>query len=349
MANIELEIPASVLSQWSAFALGTVRPFGTGLINKTLLVSTPTSSAVFQRLHPVFAGTVNHDIDAVTTHLARQGLTTPRVIPSDTGALFALDPQSLRPWRALTLVAGRSVDALSDQTMAFQAGALVARFHTGVADLQYQYQHVRAGVHDTAKHSATLVSALAAHPTHRLFGDVNALAGALLPASSALPAFDALPLRHSHGDLKISNLLFDAHGVGVCLVDLDTLGMMAWPHEMGDALRSWTNRHGEDVADAHIDTAIFTAAVQGYAQHARGLITPAEYALWVDGMIAICVELAARFLADALNESYFGYDAQRFPARGEHNLLRARGQWALAQDAQARRAALVAIVARAFA
>ena len=42
-------------------------------------------------------------------------------------------------------------------------------------------------------------------------------------------------------------------------------------------------------------------------------------------------ELCARFAADAILEAYFGWDAQRFPGRGEHNLARARGQWALYQ------------------
>ena len=43
----------------------------------------------------------------------------------------------------------------------------------------------------------------------------------------------------------------------------------------------------------------------------------------------ISLELAARFAADALRENYFGWDPTRFPSRGAHNLVRARGQWAL--------------------
>ena len=41
------------------------------------------------------------------------------------------------------------------------------------------------------------------------------------------------------------------------------------------------------------------------------------------------LELAVRFAADALDESYFGWDAGRFASRGDHNLVRARGQWSL--------------------
>jgi hypothetical protein len=122
---------------------------------------------------------------------------------------------------------------------------------------------------------------------------------------------------------------------------------MVLPFELGDALRSWCNPRGEDVDDADVDVAIFTAAVEGYAA-GGGRPSAAEVSALVDGLFTICVELAARFCADALNESYFGWDERRFPGRGEHNLLRARGQWALAQAAARRRSELGTVVRRAF-
>jgi Ser/Thr protein kinase RdoA (MazF antagonist) len=333
-----------VLGRWSAFAGGSARPFGTGLINKTFLVEKNGARAIFQKLHPVFAGSVNDDIDAVTRHLEKKGLVTTRVIPADDGALFVADAEG-RPWRALTFVDGDSVDRVDTPARAFAGGALVAQFHRAVADLAWDYHHVRAGVHDTKKHLAVLAKAVDEHRGHRLYADVAPLARAIL--DSRLPDLSSLPLRHTHGDLKISNVLFDASGKGVCLVDLDTVGKMTWPFEMGDALRSWTNPAGEDVADAGVDVAIFQAAVDGYASEARGLVTRDEWAALVDGVHTICTELSARFLADALNESYFGFDDKRYASRGEHNLLRARGQWALARSVDGNRAKLSAIAAAA--
>ena len=55
----------------------------------------------------------------------------------------------------------------------------------------------------------------------------------------------------------------------------------------------------------------------------------------VGGLGTICLELSARFLADALNESYFGFDATRFATRGDHNLVRGRGQLALFASVEA--------------
>ena len=60
----------------------------------------------------------------------------------------------------------------------------------------------------------------------------------------------------------------------------------------------------------------------------------------------ISLELAARFAADALNESYFGWNPERFAGRGEHNLVRARGQLSLHRafvETRPKRARLLAV------
>jgi Ser/Thr protein kinase RdoA (MazF antagonist) len=270
------------------------------------------------------------------------------VLPTDDGAFFVDDPDTQRPWRALSFVSGRSVDKVRDPAMAGEGAALVARFHRAVSDLQYAYRHVRVGVHDTAKHLAHLRRALAEQTAHPLHADVEPIGRAILAAGERLPDFSPLPMRNSHGDLKISNVLFDDDDRALCLVDLDTLGLLAWPHEMGDALRSWCNPAGEDVTEAAVDVDVFRAAVEGYASAARGFVTPAETARLVDGLFAICTELAARFLADALFEQYFGWDERRYASRGEHNLVRARGQWSLARSVEAARPALERAVSAAF-
>jgi hypothetical protein len=291
-------------------------------------------------LHPVFAGVVNEDIDRVTAHLAAKGLVTPRPVRTDDGALW-VDGEDGRPWRALTFVEGASFDRVPSPRVAREAGRLVARFHAAVADLAYEYRHVRVGVHDTKRHLGTLGEALAEGRSHRLFGEVEPLAERLFAAAERLGDLGALPLRHAHGDLKISNLLFRGEEAA-CLVDLDTLGRMIWPFEMGDALRSWCNPRGEDEGAAAIDEGIFTAAIEGYGEVSRGagIVTVEEARALVSGLETICLELSARFLADALNESYFGFDATRFATRGEHNLVRARGQLALHASVEARRGAL---------
>jgi len=338
---METTIPASILAHFRDLAGRPHRPHGSGLINRTFLVEGRAGPVIMQGLHPAFAGIVNEDIDAVTAHLERKGLVTPRPIRTDAGALWATDEEG-RPWRALTFVAGESYDRVPSESVAREGGRLVARFHVATRDLEYEYRHVRVGVHDMQKHLATLEAALEAHADHRLFAEVLPLGRKILAEAQKLPDLSGMPLRHAHGDLKISNLLFRDERA-VCLVDLDTLGRMAWPFEMGDALRSWCNPAGEDVARVGIDVGIFSAALSGYGEVARpvGLLGAEEAGAIVDGLRAICLELSARFLADALRETYFGFDARRFPARGEHNLLRGRGQLSLFESVNASRGALV--------
>ena len=220
--------PAEVLIRWRRFAAASAQPLGSGLINATFVLRRPDGErAVLQRLHPVFAAEVNLDIAAVTTHLAEQGLWTPRILPTDDGALWVAAPDGI--WRALSYVPGIVHQRLCDPAMAREAGRLVGRFHTALNGFDYRYRSGRSNVHDTPSHLQRLHLALEHHGSHRLRGAVAPVAELLLREGERLVELEVLPLRHAHGDLKISNLLFDELGRGVCLIDLDTLTRMHWP------------------------------------------------------------------------------------------------------------------------
>jgi hypothetical protein len=117
----------------------------------------------------------------------------------------------------------------------------------------------------------------------------------------------------------------------VCLVDLDTLMRQPVALDLGDALRSWCNPEAEDSPDAHFSIERFAAALAGYRQAAGTVPDPATREAVADATIMIAVELAARFAADALNESYFGWDRSRFESASAHNRARAGGQLRLAE------------------
>lgn len=354
-------VPDDVLAAYGR-AGASARPFGTGLINTTFLVEQDgKADLVVQRLHAIFGPKVNDDIEAVTAHLEKKGLRTPKLVRTDDGrscvVLGALETEDRIVWRALSRVdGGASVDQLQSPAQARAAGALVATFHAAVEDLSYSYAHVREGVHDTKKHLLALARSMAKHRKHRLGHTAGALGKEILDAGARLPDLTKLPLRHSHGDLKISNLLFKSEDGAVpvdapealCLVDLDTLQKLQWPLEMGDALRSWCNPAGENVDKAAIDVELFRGAVTGYfSSPKKPFLMPDEQEALVDGLFTICVELSARFCRDALEENYFGWDSTRFKTRGDHNLQRARGQWSLAKSVRDRRDELLGIVQQA--
>jgi Ser/Thr protein kinase RdoA (MazF antagonist) len=312
-----------------------VVPFGAGLINRTFLVQCADGAAfVLQRVNPIFPAAVHEDIEAVTTHLARKGLTVPRLVRTRAGELCVRARDGT--WRLLTRVEGESRAHITRPAEAESAGALLAAFHGALADLDHEFRNPRAGVHDTPRHLARLREAMERHGSDPCLGTVLPLGERILQAAARLPALPRLPDRIVHGDPKISNVLFrTGTDTALCLVDLDTLGRMPLPLEMGDALRSWCNPAGEDSRDGTFSVEMFEAAMRGYAREAAGWIDTREVEAILPATLTICVELAARFCADALDQDYFGWDPARFSSHSEHSEVRAAGQLAVYASLQA--------------
>jgi len=335
--------PPAVLSAYG-FQRDTIRVLEGGLINQTYVVERQGEpKAVLQRVHTAFAPEVHDDIAAVTAHLAQRGVPTPRLIPTQKGELYtSCDEQ--RVWRAMTYAHGQTVHKVHDPVFAAEAAALLARCHRAGADLQYEFQSVRADVHDTAAHLRRLRAVAAGS-----VGAVSMLCDEVLDAAEGLEllgALESLPRRVCHGDPKISNFLFSKTDPprALYLIDLDTFGYLPIAYELGDALRSWCNPAGEDFEEPTIDTDIFQAALGGYASTGLDLLDEGEWRSIVPGLEAVCVELAARFCVDAVEDRYFGWDSSKYENRREHNLVRARGQLALARSVNAERGHLEALV-----
>ena len=341
---------AAVLREWGIAEARAARA-PSGNIADTWFVDPPGARRlVAQKMHPIFGAAVLEDMEAVTAHLAAHGLATQRLVRTRAGALAATGSDG-RLWRVLTYLDGHTVDRVAGPAMARAAAERVAQFHRALVDLDHTYRFVRAGVHDTAAHLARLEAALGGEGPRALAEDILDAARTI-----DLGVFAALPRRRSHGDLKISNVVFagdagdadDADDAdAVALIDLDTLGHLPLPFELGDAWRSWCNPLGENVEDAAFDLDVFAAAVSGYAS--AGEATPAEVDRLVAGVETIALELAARFCVDAFEDRYFGWDPRHFPSRREHNRVRAAGQLSLARKLGAVRGQAEAVVARAFA
>lgn len=339
-------VPDDVVAAWDWPPGLRFRPADSGLINTTLLAeSDDRPIAVLQRLNTgIFDPVVHHDIEAITAHLAKQGLSTPRLVRTLAGDLWATSATG-EVWRRLTWIGDRTVDRLEDPADARAAGELVAAFHRATRDFDSAFRSIRGGFHDTGLRVQQLTDAIAAHPHHRLRGEVERLADELIAAWDHWDGPIDLPMRVVHGDLKISNVRFQGRAA-VALIDLDTLARGTLDAELGDAFRSWCNRGTEDAVPARFDVALFAAGIDGYASGADG-VTDDEWASIVPGIDRIATELAARFAADALSESYFGWDAGRYATRGDHNLARARGQASLAAAVRTARAACEAAVSAA--
>lgn len=141
----------------------------------------------------------------------------------------------------------------------------------------------------------------------------------------------ALPLRVTHNDTKLSNVLFDRDTLRpLTVIDLDTVmpGLIAY--DFGDAIRSAANcAAGDDRDFEHpkLDLALFRAFAEGYLRETIGFLTPEEQDSLAEGVLAATLELAIRYLDDFITGDH--YFRVKNP---DQNLRKARRQLALFQD-----------------
>ena len=322
-----------VLAAYPVLTNPEVRPLSGGLINRSFALWDAGGEYVLQRMNPIFSPRIHDNIAAVTEHLQRKGVSTGRLVPTATGRHFFETGEGGR-WRLLTRQPGFSFDVCASAEQARTAGAAVALFHSALADLGAELHPLGFPYHDTPLHLQQLRDALRLHRGHRLHPEVAELGEEMFRAARAWRDLSALPRRVIHGDLKFNNVLFagqlpPARDRALSLIDLDTLSRMPLYFDLGDAWRSWCNRRGEDEPEAELDSELFRAAAEGYLGSLSLELGADELDSLAEGLERISLELAARFAADALNESYYAWDAERFAAAGEHNLVRARGQFSL--------------------
>jgi thiamine kinase-like enzyme len=140
-----------------------------------------------------------------------------------------------------------------------------------------------------------------------------------------------LPKRIAHNDTKISNLLFDSGThKPISVIDLDTVQVETVLSEFGDMLRSYTPSFDEDEPDAQKVTMrfeYFEAVASGFLSETTAILTPVEKSLLVYGGLRTVFVQALRFLTDYLN-----HDIYYKTHYADHNLVRAKNQFALFQS-----------------
>jgi len=140
-----------------------------------------------------------------------------------------------------------------------------------------------------------------------------------------------IPLRVTHNDTKINNILFDEEtGKAVCVIDLDTVMPGSMLYDFGDALRMGGSTGAEDETDLSkvwFDENAFEAFAKGYLSEMKGDLMKDELELLPFSVKLMTYECGIRFLTDYLNgDTYFKIH------REHHNLDRARNQFKLVAD-----------------
>lgn len=152
-----------------------------------------------------------------------------------------------------------------------------------------------------------------------------------------------LPLRVTHNDTKLNNVLFDINtDKSICVIDLDTIMPGLSLYDFGDSIRSGGNTAAEDEADLSrvgIDLALFEAYTDGYLSETADSLCDAEIENLAFGAKLMTFECGMRFLTD-----YLEGDVYFRTTHAEHNIIRARNQFKLVADMEAHMDKMNAIV-----
>ena len=140
-----------------------------------------------------------------------------------------------------------------------------------------------------------------------------------------------IPLRVTHNDTKLNNIMIDNEtGKGICVIDLDTVMPGSALYDYGDSIRFGASTGAEDEKNLELitcDMGLFEIYTKGYVEGCGGSLTEKEIRMLPMGARLMTLECGMRFLADYLQgDVYFKIH------RPEHNLDRARTQFKLVAD-----------------
>ena len=344
--------------------VGAVR-YGAGHINDTFCVHTqpgedPCRRFILQRVSTAAFHNpeqLMENIAGVTAFLSREIAAaggdpqreTMTVVRTRDGKLLYLDPAG-GAWRVYTFIEGTICLQSAETPELFEASARAfGRFQRMLKDYPADtlYETIPR-FHDTEDRLAKLKAAADADPMGRVkevgpeLDFVRAREGDCSVALQALRE-GKLPLRVTHNDTKLNNVLIDRKsGQGICVIDLDTVMPGLSINDFGDSIRFGANHCAEDETDlskVNFDLSLFDVYTRGFLEGAGGALTPAEldYLPW--GAKLMTLECGIRFLTDYLEgDHYFR------TSRPGQNLDRCRTQFKLVADMEAQWEAMKAVV-----
>ena len=361
MKNTKEEICNKVNEALNAFShigkTNDILPYGNGHINDTFLICTDKKRYILQRINDnVFRKPyeVMENIDKVTSHIRNKATKDPEratlsVVKTNSGELLFKDSKGLY-WRVYDFLEGTiSRDQVENTNDFYVCAKAFGSFQRNLADFPAEklFESIK-DFHNTPKRFENLVQAVEKDAVGRAALVKNEIDFAFARKEFCNILENArldgtLPLRVTHNDTKLNNILFDANdGHAVAVVDLDTVMPGYSVNDFGDSIRFGANTAVEDetnLAKISLDLELFTVFVKGFIEGCEGKLTDAEISLLPIGAMMMTLECGMRFLTDYLEgDVYFKIH------RDGHNLDRARNQFALLADMEQKREKMDTII-----
>ena len=240
-------------------------------------------------------------------------------------------------WRMYRYVDSVTYSSSKDPVIVENAGKAFGRFQKALNEFDASLlRYTIPDFHNTTKRYRDLASDYSSDPLWRAASCSAEVAYVLSMRDKALVLDELykagrIPLRVTHNDTKINNVLFDPDTrKAVCVVDLDTVMPGLAGHDFGDAIRSAGNSMGSSSLEFDkvcLNMDIYRAFAKGFLSYTKDLFSQDEIDSLPDSCLVMTLELASRYLDDYLTgDKYFKakYDTQ--------NLNRAKNLIALAKS-----------------
>lgn len=324
----------------------SIKPLGNGLINDTYKVTTTDGpSYVLQRInHHIFKDVdlLQKNIVSVTSHI-RGKLEAAGAADVDRKVLifiplrnsdltYYFDGESY--WRVSLFIEDAFTYETVNPEYSYYAGRSFGHFEAMLADVPDTLGETIPDFHNMELRARQLDEAVAADAVGRMAeAEVQEILKEVLVYREEMCKAErmhregVLPKRLCHCDTKVNNMMFDASGEVLCVIDLDTVMPSFVFSDFGDFLRTAANKVAEDdprIEMVEFDMEIFKAFAKGYVESASVFLTPVELDNLPYAAALFPYMQAVRFFADYINgDTYYKI---KYP---EHNLVRTRNQMAL--------------------
>lgn len=331
----------------------SIEPHGNGHINDTFLLTCHEASKeklryILQRMnHEVFKDPegLMENIVGVTTFLQkkitehggdpkREALNV--IAAKEGGAFCRLEDGTF--WRMYRFVEGAdSYDVVERPEDFYESAVAFGHFQKLLADYPAESLHETIpNFHNTIDRLEKFKKAAEADPLKRA-GEVDEEIRFVLDREADcrvlcdLLASGEIPLRVTHNDTKLNNIMLD-HKTrkGICVIDLDTVMPGSALYDYGDSIRFGANTGAEDERDLSkisCDLELFALYTKGFVEGCEGSLTAKEIELLPMGAKLMTLECGMRFLTDHLEgDHYFKIH------RPNHNLDRCRTQFCMVKD-----------------
>ncbi len=314
-------------------------PYGSGHINDTYKVSieqgTAVKSYLLQRFnHQVFRqpGAVMENIRLVANHLSQQEYPFDilKPYPTRSGQMLHIDKVG-NYWRLFDFFENTiTYDKVENPSQAFEAAKAFGAFAKMLNGIDISsLKTTIPDFHNGEKRMKDFMAALKIAPPERLAVATSEITE-VLSNRAIFKKINrlGLPLRATHHDTKINNVLFDKiSNKATCVIDLDTVMPGIVLSDFGDMVRTFTNAVDEDEVDVskiEMRAEVFEALSEGFLSEMSDQLTISEKDHLYLGGSWLTLMQAVRFLGDyLLGDVYY---KTKYPA---HNLVRAKNQLAM--------------------